>query len=184
MIYYQIFLFIYNYRFIFYTAVKTLYLKIFPISFINYFPCSLVFLKILCLYLFYGHWLFTILSFLPLYFLILYGWYTISCFSCFNNLLTIIVVWLQGILNMFKRKIHILFFVEFLLINCFTTPEICFFIFFLKLFLYLFFTYRYWGSQKNKILQQIVFLIYTFGSFFMLVGIILIFISQDLQIFS
>lgn len=85
---------------------------------------------------------------------------------------------------MFKRKIHILFFVEFLLINCFTTPEICFFIFFLKLFLYLFFTYRYWGSQKNKILQQIVFLIYTFGSFFMLVGIILIFISQDLQIFS
>lgn len=181
--FYQIFLFIYNYKFIFYTAVKTIYLKIFPFSFINYFSCSLVFLKILCLYLFYGHGLFTILSFLLLYFLILYGWYIISCFFGFNYLLTIIVVWLQGILNTSKRKVYILFFVEFLLINCFTTPEIYFFISFLKLFLYLFFTYRYWGSQKNKILQPIVLFIYTFGSFFMLVGIILIFISQVLLIF-
>jgi proton-translocating NADH-quinone oxidoreductase chain M len=68
--------------------------------------------------------------------------------------------------------------VEFLLINCFTTPEILFFyIFFETILIPVFLLIGIWGSQKNKIFAANQFFLYTvFGSFFMLVGIILIFI--------
>ena len=79
---------------------------------------------------------------------------------------------------MFKRKIYILFVLEFLLINCFTTAEILFFyIFFETILIPVFLLIGIWGSQKNKIFAANQFFLYTlFGSFFMLVGIILLFI--------
>jgi len=72
MVFYQIFLFINNYRITLYTAVKTLYLKIFPFGVCYYLYYSLVFLKILCQLVFSRIRFFTILYIHLLYFLILY----------------------------------------------------------------------------------------------------------------
>ena len=75
-----------------------------------------------------------------------------------------------------KEKNILLFLINFLLINCFTTPEILLFYFFFEIILIpVFLLIGIWGSQKNKMIAASQFFLYTlFGSFFMLSGILII----------
>jgi len=97
----------------------------------------------------------------------------------------IVVIITRSIEYRLKEKYLLLFIVLILLINCFTTSEILFFyLFFEALLIPIFSLIGVWGSQKEKIFAANQFFLYTlFGSFFMLSGIILLIILQDLLIY-
>jgi proton-translocating NADH-quinone oxidoreductase chain M len=93
-------------------------------------------------------------------------------------LIVIVVLSARSIKYRLKEKYFLLFFLEFLLINCFITSEILFFyLFFETILIPVFLIIGIWGSQKNKIFAANQFFLYTlFGSFFLLVGIVILFI--------
>ncbi|RYX78575.1 NADH-quinone oxidoreductase subunit M, partial [bacterium] len=76
-----------------------------------------------------------------------------------------------------KREVFVTFLLELLLINCFTSTEIFFFyIFFETILIPMYILIGVWGSQKNKIFAANQFFLYTlFGSFFMLIAIIILY---------
>jgi proton-translocating NADH-quinone oxidoreductase chain M len=100
-------------------------------------------------------------------------------FIILTTFLTIIVVMTsRNIKYRLKEKYLLLFLTEFLLLNTFLTTEILlFYVFFEVILIPIFLIIGIWGSQKNKIFAANQFFLYTiFGSFFMLTGIILLYL--------
>jgi len=100
-------------------------------------------------------------------------------FIILTTFLTIIVVMTARNVKYRLKETYILLFIsQFLLLNAFTMTEILlFYIFFEALLIPIFLLIGIWGSQKNKIFAANQFFIYTlFGSFFMLIGIILLYL--------
>lgn len=100
-------------------------------------------------------------------------------FIILTSMLTIVVIMTtRNIKYRLKDKFILLFIIELLLINCFSVAEILsFYVFFETILIPVFLIIGVWGSQKNKIFAANQFFLYTvFGSFFMLIGIILLYI--------
>jgi NADH-quinone oxidoreductase subunit M len=77
-----------------------------------------------------------------------------------------------------KENYILLFVIQWLLINCFLTQEILlFYLFFEALLIPVYAIIGIWGSQRDKIFAANQFFLYTlFGSFIMLIGIVLVII--------
>jgi len=100
-------------------------------------------------------------------------------FIILTTFLTLIVIMTARNVKYRVKEMYLLIFVsELLLVNAFTVTEIIlFYIFFEALLVPIFLLIGIWGSQRNKIFAANQFFIYTlFGSFFMLIGIILIYL--------
>jgi proton-translocating NADH-quinone oxidoreductase chain M len=100
-------------------------------------------------------------------------------FIILSTFLTCIVVLVtRNVEYRLKEKYFLLFVIELLLVQCFCATEILFFYFYFEaLLLPIFCLIGIWGSQKEKIFAANQFFLYTlFGSFFMLIGIILLLI--------
>lgn len=100
-------------------------------------------------------------------------------FIILSSLLTIMVVMTSRTIRYrIKEKFILLFLTELLLFNTFTTAEILlFYVFFEAILIPVFLIIGIWGSKKDKVFAANQFFLYTlFGSFFMLTGIILLYL--------
>ena len=100
-------------------------------------------------------------------------------FIILTSLLTIMVVMTSRTIKYrLKEKFILLFLTEILLFNTFSTTEILlFYVFFEAILIPIFLIIGIWGSKRDKVFAANQFFLYTlFGSFFMLTGIILLYL--------